>query len=82
QTSRYSANYDSESVNRIDSIDVASEEYSQEVLGYSHNSVSGDSTTSSQPIIANSTPSLTPFEGSDFILDEIEAYLASDSVPW
>nr|GEU77696.1 reverse transcriptase domain-containing protein [Tanacetum cinerariifolium] len=35
QTSRYSANYDDMSVNRIDLIDVACEEYSQEVLGFS-----------------------------------------------
>nr|GEW66724.1 hypothetical protein [Tanacetum cinerariifolium] len=35
RTSRYSANYDNMSVNRIDLIDVACEEYSQEVLGFS-----------------------------------------------
>nr|GEW11060.1 hypothetical protein [Tanacetum cinerariifolium] len=34
QTSRYSANYVAMSVNRIDLIDVACEEYSQEVLGF------------------------------------------------
>nr|GEV39710.1 reverse transcriptase domain-containing protein [Tanacetum cinerariifolium] len=34
QTSRYSANYDAMSVNQIDLIDVACEEYSQEVLGF------------------------------------------------
>nr|GEV64286.1 hypothetical protein [Tanacetum cinerariifolium] len=35
QTLRYSANYDAMSVNRIDLIDVACEEYSQEVLKFS-----------------------------------------------
>ncbi|GJS64719.1 hypothetical protein Tco_0679283 [Tanacetum coccineum] len=35
QTSRYSSNYDDISVNRIDVIDVACEEYSQEVLDFS-----------------------------------------------
>nr|GEW92550.1 reverse transcriptase domain-containing protein [Tanacetum cinerariifolium] len=35
QTSRYFANYDAMSVNRIDLIDVAYEGYSQEVLGFS-----------------------------------------------
>ncbi|GJZ28913.1 reverse transcriptase domain-containing protein [Tanacetum coccineum] len=34
QTSRYSSNYDDNSVNRIDVIDIACEEYSQEVLGF------------------------------------------------
>ncbi|GKE02070.1 reverse transcriptase domain-containing protein, partial [Tanacetum coccineum] len=63
-------------------IDVyAYEEYSQEVLGFSDNSKSGNPTPISEPIIAKSSPSLTPFEGGGFILEEIEAYLASDSVP-
>ncbi|GJX21767.1 reverse transcriptase domain-containing protein [Tanacetum coccineum] len=79
-TSRYSYN-DVELINRIDVIDIACEEYSQEVLGFFDNSESGNPTPISEPIIAKSSPSLTPFEGGDFILEEIEAYLASDSVP-
>ncbi|GKC08747.1 hypothetical protein Tco_1000357 [Tanacetum coccineum] len=35
QTSRYSSNYNDNSVNRIDVIEMACEEYSQEVLGFS-----------------------------------------------
>ncbi|GJW76453.1 reverse transcriptase domain-containing protein [Tanacetum coccineum] len=35
QTLRYSSNYDDNSVNRIDVIEMACEEYSQEVLGFS-----------------------------------------------
>ncbi|GKE84520.1 reverse transcriptase domain-containing protein, partial [Tanacetum coccineum] len=66
-------------------IDVYGEEltlrYSQEVLGFSDNSESGNPTLISEPIIAKSSPSLTPFEGGDFILEEIEACFASDSVP-
>lgn len=81
QTSRYSSNYDLVSINQFDVIDVASEEYSQEILGFSDNSPSGNPTPSSQPIIANSSPSLTPFEGSDFILEEIEAFLKRESIP-
>ncbi|GKC03722.1 reverse transcriptase domain-containing protein, partial [Tanacetum coccineum] len=79
-TSRYSYN-DTESINLIDVIDIACEEYSQEVLGFYDNSESGNTTLISEPVIAKSSPSLTPFEGGDFILEEIEAYLASDSVP-
>ncbi|GKD34922.1 hypothetical protein Tco_1250431, partial [Tanacetum coccineum] len=37
--------------------------------------------TPSDPIIACSSPSFTPFEGGDFILEEIEACLSSDSIP-
>ncbi|GKB33013.1 putative reverse transcriptase domain-containing protein, partial [Tanacetum coccineum] len=79
-TSRYTYN-DVESINRIDVIDIACEEYSQEVLGFSDNSKSGNPTLISEPIIVKSSPSLTPFEGGDFILEEIEACFASDSVP-
>ncbi|GJX96807.1 reverse transcriptase domain-containing protein [Tanacetum coccineum] len=75
-TSKFSYN-DAESINRIDVIDVACEEYSQEVLGFSSNSESGIPTPIFEPIIAKSSPSLTLFEGGDFILEEIE----SDSVP-
>ncbi|GKB47472.1 reverse transcriptase domain-containing protein, partial [Tanacetum coccineum] len=79
-TSRYSYN-DAELINRIDVIDIACKEYSQEVLGFSDNSESGNPTPTSEPIIAKSSPSLTPFEGGDFILEEIEACFASDLVP-
>ncbi|GJU27145.1 hypothetical protein Tco_1165766 [Tanacetum coccineum] len=33
------------------------------------------------PIIASSSPSFTPFEGGDFILEEIKACLSSNSIP-
>nr|GEW03103.1 reverse transcriptase domain-containing protein [Tanacetum cinerariifolium] len=39
QTSRYFASYDAMSANRIDVIDVACEEYSQEVLGFSEGDI-------------------------------------------
>nr|GEY68475.1 reverse transcriptase domain-containing protein [Tanacetum cinerariifolium] len=75
QTTRYSSTYDDMSVNQIDIIDVAREEYAQEMLGFSNNSLGGNPTSTSKPIISNSSHSFTPFEGSDFILEEIEAYL-------
>nr|GEY92987.1 reverse transcriptase domain-containing protein [Tanacetum cinerariifolium] len=80
QTTRYSSTYDDMSVNQIDIIDVAREEYAQEMLGFSNNSSCGNPTSTSEPIISDSFPSLTPFEGSDFILDEIEAYLKNESI--
>nr|GEZ05995.1 reverse transcriptase domain-containing protein [Tanacetum cinerariifolium] len=67
QTMRYSSTYDDMSVNRIDAIDVAREEYAQEILGFSNNSSGGNPTLISKPIISDSSPSLTPFEGSEFI---------------
>ncbi|GKB35576.1 reverse transcriptase domain-containing protein [Tanacetum coccineum] len=80
QTTRYSSTYDDMSVNRIDVIDVACEEYAQEVLGFSNNSMGGNPIPTFEPIISDSSPSFTPFEGSDFILEEIKAYLKDDSI--
>ncbi|GJV48390.1 reverse transcriptase domain-containing protein [Tanacetum coccineum] len=80
QTSRYSYN-DVVSINRIDAIDVACEEYAQEVLGFSDNLTSGNHTPSLDPILSTSSPYLTPFEEGDFILEEIEACLTKDSIP-
>nr|GEU63616.1 DNA-directed DNA polymerase [Tanacetum cinerariifolium] len=65
QTSKYSYN-DAESINRIDVIDVACEDYVQDVLGFSDNFKSGSPTLALDPIISSSSTSFTPFEGSDF----------------
>nr|GEZ59765.1 reverse transcriptase domain-containing protein [Tanacetum cinerariifolium] len=77
QTSKYSYN-DTESINQID---VACEEYVQEVFEFSNNYKSGNPTLTFDPIIALSSPSITPFEGGDFNLEEIEACLTSKSIP-
>ncbi|GJX97372.1 reverse transcriptase domain-containing protein [Tanacetum coccineum] len=69
-TSRYSRNYYDETVHQVNVIDVACEEYAQEVLGFSDSSTSGNPTPS-DPITAFSSSSFTPFEGGDFILEEI-----------
>ncbi|GJX99184.1 reverse transcriptase domain-containing protein [Tanacetum coccineum] len=66
-TSRYFRNY--KTVNQVNVIDVACNEYAQEVLRFSDSSTSGNPTPS-DPIIASSSPSLTPFEGGDFILED------------
>nr|GEV08266.1 reverse transcriptase domain-containing protein [Tanacetum cinerariifolium] len=80
QTTRYSSTYDDMSVSRIDVIDVAREEYAQEILGFSNIFLGGNPTSTSEPIISDSSPSLTPFKGSDFILEKIEAYLKDESI--
>nr|GEX33406.1 reverse transcriptase domain-containing protein [Tanacetum cinerariifolium] len=80
QTMRYSSTYDDFLVNRIDIIDVVREKYAQEILGFSNNLSGGNPTSTSEPILSDSSPSLTPFEGSDFILEEIEAYLKDESI--
>nr|GEU45938.1 reverse transcriptase domain-containing protein [Tanacetum cinerariifolium] len=76
QTSRYSANYNNMTANRIDVIDMACEEYSQEVLGFSDVIASGIPTPYYDPIVSNSSPTLTPFGDSDFLPEEVDAFLA------
>ncbi|GJU41722.1 reverse transcriptase domain-containing protein [Tanacetum coccineum] len=81
QTSRYSSNYDDMTANRIDVIEMACEEYSQEVLGFSDVIASGNPTPYYDPIVSTSSPTLTPFRDSDFLLEEVDAFLALEDDP-
>nr|GEY97347.1 hypothetical protein [Tanacetum cinerariifolium] len=67
-----------QSLNKVDLIDATCEEYSQEVLGFAYvaNEVS---TPHFEPIVSNSSPTLTPFNESDFYLEEIVDCLNDDS---
>nr|GEV08647.1 reverse transcriptase domain-containing protein [Tanacetum cinerariifolium] len=76
QTSRYSTNYNDITTNRIDVIDMACEVYSQEVLGFSDAITSGNPTPYYDPIVSTSSPTLTPFGDSDFLLEEVDTFLA------
>nr|GEU78059.1 reverse transcriptase domain-containing protein [Tanacetum cinerariifolium] len=76
QTSRYSANYNDTTANQIDVIDMACEEYSQEVLDFSDVIASGNPTPYYDPIVSTTSPTLTLFEDSDFLLEEVDAFLA------
>nr|GEY34482.1 reverse transcriptase domain-containing protein [Tanacetum cinerariifolium] len=67
QTSRYSANYSDMTANRIDVIDMACEEYSQEILGFSDVIASGNPTPYYDPIVSTSSLTLTLFGDSDFL---------------
>nr|GFC37586.1 reverse transcriptase domain-containing protein [Tanacetum cinerariifolium] len=81
QTSRYSANYSDMMAKRIDVIDMAYEEYSQEVLGFSDVISSGNPTPYYDPIVSTTSPTLTPFENSDFLFEEVDAFLAIEDDP-
>ncbi|GJT95605.1 reverse transcriptase domain-containing protein [Tanacetum coccineum] len=68
--------------NRIDVIDMACEEYSQEVLGFSNVISSGNPTPYYDPIVSTSSPTLTPFGDSDFLLfEEADSFLAIEDDP-
>ncbi|GKD53314.1 hypothetical protein Tco_1286701 [Tanacetum coccineum] len=81
QTSRYSSNYDDMTANRIDVIEMACEEYSQKVLSFSNLISSGNPTPYYDPIVSTSSPTLTPFGDSDFLLEEVDALLALEDDP-
>ncbi|GJY39943.1 reverse transcriptase domain-containing protein [Tanacetum coccineum] len=56
-------------------------EYSQEVLGFSDVIASGNPTPYYDPIVSTSSPTLTPFGDSDFLLEEVDAFLALEDDP-
>nr|GEV05840.1 reverse transcriptase domain-containing protein [Tanacetum cinerariifolium] len=71
-----------ESLNKVDLIDATCEEYSQEVLGFSDVVANGNSTPYYELIISNSSPTLTPFDESDFLLlEEADTFIAIDDEP-
>ncbi|GJX03556.1 reverse transcriptase domain-containing protein [Tanacetum coccineum] len=67
QTTRHSSTND-KPVNRIDIIDEVCKEYAPELLRFSNKSSGGNPTPTSEPLT------------SEFILEEIEAYLKDDSI--
>nr|GEV86799.1 reverse transcriptase domain-containing protein [Tanacetum cinerariifolium] len=81
QTLRYSNNYNDMTANRIDVIYMACEEYSQEVLGFSDVIASGNPTPYYDPIVSTSFLTLTPFGNTDFLLEEVNAFLALEDDP-
>nr|GEY30957.1 reverse transcriptase domain-containing protein [Tanacetum cinerariifolium] len=79
QTVRYSANYNQMTANKIDFI---YEMYSQEVLGFSDVTASGNPTPYDDPIVSIMSPTLTPFGDSDFLLfKEADAFLGLEDDP-
>nr|GFC00193.1 reverse transcriptase domain-containing protein [Tanacetum cinerariifolium] len=91
QTMRYYSTYDDNSVNLVDGIDIACEEFVQDVLDFQYNPKSSNPTlvfgpiiskkeSCKEPIVKSSAPTLTPFGESDFFLEEIEDFLNDDSI--
>nr|GEW15364.1 hypothetical protein [Tanacetum cinerariifolium] len=57
------------------------EEYSQEVLGFSDVIASGNLTPHYDPIVSTTSLTLTLFGNSDFLLEEVDAFLALEDDP-
>nr|GEX47632.1 hypothetical protein [Tanacetum cinerariifolium] len=81
QTSRYSANYNDMTANKINVIDMSCEKYSQEVLGFFDVIASGNPTLYYDPIVFTTSPTLTPFRNCDFLFEEVDAFLALEDDP-
>ncbi|GKE68818.1 hypothetical protein Tco_1526890 [Tanacetum coccineum] len=65
-----------ESLKKVDLIDVTCEEYSQEVLDFSDSVAYGNPSPGYDPIVSNSSPTLTPFG-----LEEADTFLATTDDP-
>nr|GEX50428.1 reverse transcriptase domain-containing protein [Tanacetum cinerariifolium] len=79
QTSRYSANYNQMTANKIDFI---CEEYPQDVLGLLDTTASGNPTPYDDPIVSTTSLTLTPFGDSDFLLfEEANSFLGLEDDP-
>nr|GEW63714.1 reverse transcriptase domain-containing protein [Tanacetum cinerariifolium] len=71
-----------ESLNKVDLIDATCKEYSQAVLGFSDVVASSNPTPYYDLIVSNSSPTLTPFNESDFLLlEEADAFIAINDEP-
>nr|GFB87059.1 reverse transcriptase domain-containing protein [Tanacetum cinerariifolium] len=84
QTMRYSSTYDDNSVNRVDVIDIACEEFFQDVLDFQYNPKSSNPTlvfdplisesdSCKEPIVKSSSPTLTPFRENLKLAEETKA---------
>nr|GEX29478.1 retroelement Pol polyprotein-like [Tanacetum cinerariifolium] len=56
-------------------------EYSQEVLGFFDVIASGNPTPYYDPIVSTTSPTLTLFRNSDFLLEEVDVFLALEDDP-
>ncbi|GJW67151.1 reverse transcriptase domain-containing protein [Tanacetum coccineum] len=71
--------YNLDSLKKVDLIDVTCEIYSQEVLGFSDSIAYNNPSPYYDPIVSTSSPTLTPFDESDFLLfEEADAFIAID----
>ncbi|GJV15454.1 hypothetical protein Tco_1360777 [Tanacetum coccineum] len=83
-TSSYSNKPKKESINMIDIYNVSHDDYLEDLFLNEKitNHLSGNPTLISKRVTkSSSSPTLTSFEESDLIWEEVEAYLASDSFP-
>nr|GFC24912.1 reverse transcriptase domain-containing protein [Tanacetum cinerariifolium] len=70
------------SANKINVVESACDEYSQEVLGFSNVTDNGVSTPQNDLIVSVTSPTLTPFGDSDFLLfEDADAFIGLEDDP-
>nr|GEV29004.1 reverse transcriptase domain-containing protein [Tanacetum cinerariifolium] len=90
QTMRYSSTYDDNYVNRVDVIDIACEDFMQDVLDFQYipksssptlvyDSLIFENDVSKEPIVKSSSPTLTPFGENPFQLPLMDLKVAEES---
>nr|GFB17003.1 DNA-directed DNA polymerase [Tanacetum cinerariifolium] len=62
-------------------VGIAKDVYVKEVLGFSDTILSGNPTPFYDSIVSTTSPTLTPFGNSDFLLEEGDAFLAVEDEP-
>ncbi|GJS99979.1 reverse transcriptase domain-containing protein [Tanacetum coccineum] len=79
---KYPRKHGDESINKIDILDTTCEDYFHEVLNVQQliHPLSGSPTPFSGPVVASLSFSLTPFWDSDFLLEEIDAFISLDDL--
>nr|GEY78209.1 reverse transcriptase domain-containing protein [Tanacetum cinerariifolium] len=65
----------------ISPIGIAEDVYVKEILGFSDTISSGNTTPFYDLIVSATSSTLTPFENSDFLLEEVNAFLAVEDEP-
>ncbi|GKD42674.1 reverse transcriptase domain-containing protein [Tanacetum coccineum] len=77
-TSKYPHKHGHELINMINFIDIACEDYLNEVLNVQKliHPLSGSPTPSSDPVVESLSPSLTPFGDIDFLLEETDKFFS------
>nr|GEV35498.1 reverse transcriptase domain-containing protein [Tanacetum cinerariifolium] len=76
----YSLTYDNNSVNQVNLINIACEEFVQDNPKSSNITLVSKSDFCKEPIVKSSSPTLTPFGESDFFSEEIEDFLNDESI--
>ncbi|GJZ31474.1 reverse transcriptase domain-containing protein, partial [Tanacetum coccineum] len=81
-TSKYHRKHGDESIHKIDILDITCEDHFHEVINVQKSIIpmSSSPTPSLDPVVESLSPSFTPFEDSNFLLEETDPFLSLDDL--